>query len=95
MANSDIFAVTTTWARVQVNGGDLTNGTFSMESLSHNRVDFQKKLAAEAAPTASEGGHFSLRIDGASVKVDFLGTEVLYAKHSGSAVTSNIGIIPA
>lgn len=89
MADDDFYTVTTTWTAVEANGADITNGTFTVFSLSDHRAGFIK---AAIAPTVENGvAFFDKQKD--SLKYTLGVAEFLFAKTDVG--TAQIGVIPA
>ena len=89
MANSGLFTVTTSWQAIEVNGADITNGTFTVFNRSRHRVGLRK---SDVLPT-EQNGDFYMEDFQDSFKVALNATEELYCK--ADTKTTIIGVIPA
>lgn len=89
MANDGFHNVTTSWTQVSLDGQPITNGVYSIVSLSPERIGFIKSTSQ---PTGTNGVYFFNDAED-SAKYNLLAGEYLWAKAVRKA--SKIGVIPS
>lgn len=89
MANDGLYTVTTSWTQVSLDGAPITNGVYTIVSLSPERLGFIKSTTQ---PTATNGVYFFNDTEDAA-KYNLLAGEYLWAKAVRKA--SKIGVVPA
>ena len=86
---SGTHSVNTNWQKVELDGEDITDGTFSVFSLNSRRVGF---VLSDVTPT-QENGDFSFEEANKDFKLDLEVGDFLYAKTNTG--TSDISVIKA
>lgn len=87
--NDGFFTATPSWQRVQLNGEDITNGTFTIDSESKTKVWVFK---SDVEPVGLNGTSF-IRVDREPSKYDLSVDDFLYVMSKTGNVT--ISVIPA
>lgn len=87
MSDDVKFTVTNVWTKVQHNGGDATNGTYTINNLGSKHVEFWKKATI---PTEPNGTAFMDKAKD-DIQDSFEAGEFIWVR-SGSGGSVTIGV---